>query len=254
METGMKAFFRSAVLGGCTLILAACQTVEFESPPSLPLAACDPIWVGDWRIENLRSDREVVVGQEQFLRVDKSCKEWTMVEIRPGQDGMLEIEVDDMGKEQELGFAKSEKHTVLALRERADPNAQDAKDDKPEGYVLLSYAPSDKQLLIREADLKVAARLVIDDLAPGWVEKRDRNSDGSQGAFSKSFWVYLFGAAESTAALLDGNDLFTTDAARLTPLTAPDSARLNSALSEAARRKALEATTADDANSADDKR
>jgi|CXWL01.1.fsa_nt_gi hypothetical protein len=231
---------RIALLLGASIAIGACQTVEFETPPSMPLNTCDPVWVGDWRIENLRADQEVVAGQEQFLRVDANCKNWVMVEIRPGQGEELEIEVNDLTTEQEIGFAKSEKYQLLAARDLPDPDEKEAKVDKPEGWLLLSYTLAEKKLVLREADLKTAGRLVIDDRTPGWVEKHDRNSDGSEGAFSKNFWVFLFGTPESTKALLDANELFIADAARLTPLTPPESTRLSAALAEAQRREEAE--------------
>ena len=231
---------RIAALIGASIAIGACQTVEFESPPSMPLESCDPVWVGDWRIQNLRADQEIVVGQEQFLRVDKACKNWMMVEIRPGKGEELEIEVNDLTSDQEIGFAKSDKYQLLAARDLPDPDAKEAKVDKPEGWLLLSYTKAERKLVLREADLHAAGRLVVDERTPGWVEKHDRNSDGSEGAFSKNFWVFLFGTPESTKSLLDANELFIADAARLTPLTPPESTRLTAALAEAQRRKEAE--------------
>lgn len=226
-----------AALGIALLTLAGCETVEFQNPPSAALSQCDQAWVGDWRIEDLRPDQDVVVGQEQFLRVTKDCDRLLLVDIRPGDGEALEIEVNDIEKDQEVGFASSEKHKILALRDIKDPDAQVAKSEQPEGFVLLRYELDDKKkLVIREADRKSAARLVVDGVTPGWVEKHDRRADGSQGAYASHFWVFLFGTAEETRALLDAQELFTTDTARLAPLSTTDSARLTAAIAEERRR------------------
>ena len=237
----MSRFTRLMLAGAVAVGLAACETVEFQTPPSMPLAQCDVAWVGDWRIADLRPDHEVVVGQEQFLRVTKDCERWLMVDIRPGEGQALEIEVNDIEKEQEVGFAKSEKHTLLALREVVDPDAKFAKAEKPSGYLLLDYSIADRKIELREADRHAAARLVVDDKTPGWMEKHDRNIDGSAGVYAKHFWVFLFGSADETKTLLDTHALFLTAAARLSPLSGTDSARLSAAIGEDKRRKQTEA-------------
>jgi len=225
-----------ALVCAALLVLAGCETVEFQNPPTQALAQCDQSWVGDWRIEDLRPDQDVVVGQEQFLRVTRNCDRWSLVDIRPGEGDALEIEVNDIEKDQQIGFASSEKHKILALREIEDPNEQVAKTERPEGFVLLRYELVDNKLVIREADRRSAARLVVDGVTPGWIEKHDRRADGSEGTYATHFWVFLFGTPDETKALLDAQELFTTDSARLAALTAPDSARLTAAIAEERRR------------------
>ena len=108
------------------LTLAACDTVEFQSPPSEPLAACDPALVGDWRTEDFR--REPSEGM-LFLRITENCERWYSVGIERDEQGNPVPEVDDLEDDLELGFARSGKQSFIVARDRPDPAQPSAPDD-----------------------------------------------------------------------------------------------------------------------------
>lgn len=212
------------------LALTGCNTVEFQSPPTLPLAACDPVWVGDWKVLETEPDSPSSSTDEQYLRVTAECKRWYWVGFGVDDAGKPTVEVDDIQAEQELGFASTEKHQILALREI--PKAPAEPGDKPDGYLLIDYRQDDKTLVLAQVDQSRAARLVIDDQVPGWVEKRDRRADGTTEAWSKEFWVYLFGSPEETRAVLDTHALYGPPSHRLEAVDAATSARLSDAIAK----------------------
>lgn len=206
------------------LTLAACDTVEFQSPPSEPLAACDPALVGDWRAEDFR--REPGEGM-LYLRITDNCERWYSVGIERDEQGNPVPDVDDLEEEMELGFAHSGKQAFIVARDRPDPAKESSPEDKPNGYTLIAFDRDEANIILRQIDLKAVAHLIVDDVVPGWIEKRDRRPDGSGNGYASGFWVYVFGSVEETSALLDAHQILDAPWMRLLPVEASDSADID---------------------------
>jgi hypothetical protein len=214
---------RLLVPGVVALALAACDTVEFQSAPGA-MTACDPLLVGDWRAEDLRREPDNGV---LYLRITAGCERWYSVEVDKDDIGQVKTDVDDLQSDLELGFARTDTQAFIAARDRPDPSKPAAADDKPNGYTLIAYDRNDDTLVLRQIDLQAAAHLIVDDVVPGWVEKRDRAADGSRNAMASGFWVFVFGSPEETRALLDRHDLLDAPWMRLLPVDADVSTRLD---------------------------
>ncbi len=218
---------RTLTLALFALTLGACNTVEFENPPSLPLQACAEGWPGDWRVVVL-DESEGDADGESFVRIGADCSTWRMVSFEREN----EVEIDELLEDSEIGFAASADHEVLAIRDRPEPdaNTEGAKADKPDGWLLLKWSREAAAIALQPADLRRAARLVIDNSTPGWVEKFDRHRDGSPRTGGPHFWVYLYGSPGDMARLLDDQDLFAAVSHRLEPATPEQRARIDAAL------------------------
>lgn len=211
------------------LLLAGCNTVQFQSPPSMPLATCAPGWEGDWHVIETSPSADDGPKDEQFLRVGPGCERWWLLGFGVDDAGKPTTEVDDIKEDQELGFASSDKLQVLAIRDRPKSPPEEAPD-KPDGYLLIRYEADGKSWQLSQVDRQRAAHLVVDDLAPGWIDKRDRRPDGSSNAYAPEFWVYLFGTPDETRALLDHHELYGAVSHRLEPVDAATSERLSAAI------------------------
>jgi hypothetical protein len=214
---------RAFVLGVAAAALAACDTVEFQSPPGA-MTACDPLIVGDWRAEDLREEPD---DGNQYLRISADCERWFAIEVDRDDAGKPRVDVDDLEADLEFGFARSEKQAFIAARDRPDPTEKAAPDDKPNGYTLIAYDRADPGLVLRQVNLKAVSHLIVDDVIPGWIEKRDRAADGSRNPMSSGFWVFVFGSAEETRALLEAHDLLDAPWMRLLPVEAGISAQID---------------------------
>ncbi len=214
---------RALVLGITAVALAACDTVEFQSPPGA-MSACDPVLVGDWRAEDLRKEPE---AGDLYVRISAGCERWYSVGIDRDENGKIKADVDDLAADLELGFARTEKLAFIAARDRTDPAKPATPDDKPNGYTLVAYDRDDDTLVLRQIDIKAVSHLIVDDVVPGWIEKRDRAADGSRNAMSAGFWVFVFGSAEETRALLEAHDLLDAPWMRLLPVDAGISAQID---------------------------
>jgi len=208
----------------CAVFCAACDTVEFQSPPST-LQACDPVLVGDWRVEDMR--REPEAKEALYLRVEANCARWYSVGLEPDDAGKMKADVDDLAADMDLAFARTAKQTFIAARDRAKPGQTAAVDDKPEGYLLIAYGASEAAIYLQQVNVKAAAHLIVDGTIPGWVDKRDRRADGSRDAFSSRFWVYVFGSPEETEELLVQHELLDAPWMRLLPVDAATSANID---------------------------
>ncbi len=214
---------RALVLGITAVALTACDTVEFQSPPGA-MSACDPVLVGDWRAEDLRKEPE---AGDLYVRISADCERWYSVEIDRDENGKVKADVDDLEADLELGFARTEKLAFIAARDRPDPAKPGAPDDKPNGYTLVAYDRNDDGLLLRLIDLKAVSHLIVDDVVPGWIEKRDRGADGSRNAMSDGFWVFVFGTPDETRALLEAHELLDAPWMRLLPVDDGVSAQID---------------------------
>jgi hypothetical protein len=218
---------RAPAIALLALALGACNTVEFENPPALPLQACAEGWPGDWRIVVLDPAEDTADG-ESFVRIAADCRSWRMVSF-DRKDG---VEIDDLLEDSEIGFAASEWHQVLAIRDRPEAEASPdaAPPDKPDGWLLMTWSRDGEAISLRPADLRGAARLIIEGGTPGWVEKFDRHPDGSPRSGGPHFWVYLYGTPAEIARLLDERIVFDDYSHRLEPATPEQRARIDAAL------------------------
>ncbi len=203
-------------------LLVACETVQFQSPPQMPLAACDARWVGDWRIEDLPNEGNE--KERQYLRVAADCARWQTLSVGTDEQGNGKADIDDLGQDMTLGFAATANQTYVAALE---DNTAAARPDKPVGYTLIAYTfANDGSIELQQVDVRKVANLIIDGRVPGWVEKRDRSPDGRTGA-SSSFWVFVFGSAEETRAFLEHHDVVKPPWLRLIPADGTDQADID---------------------------
>lgn len=207
------------------LALTACESVSFQSPPS-DLQACAPGWEGDWRVVELEPEHPPAAGEVQYLRVTPGCERWWWVGYERDDSGALVADVDDMEEDQEIGFARTERYELLAARNR---DSSPSEDD-PQGWLLIRHQRVGEAIELTPADKQIAARWVIDDLAPGWVDKRDRRADGTQDGYIKRYSVHLFGTPAELRRLLDQHPVFKRPAYRLEPVDAAISAQLEAAI------------------------
>lgn len=205
------------------LLLAGCDTVSFQSPPST-LQACAPGWEGDWKVVELDPAHPPAPDEAQYLRVTAGCDRWWWIGYERDSGGVAEV--DDMEEDYEIGFARSERYELLAARDRKTT----VSDEEPQGWLLIRYRSADGAIELTPADKQTAAHWVIDDLAPGWVDKRDRRADGSQDGYLKRYSVHVFGSPEQIRQLLDQNPAFKRPAYRLEPVDAAISAKLGAAI------------------------
>jgi hypothetical protein len=214
---------RALAVGIAAFALAACDTVEFQSAPGT-MTTCDPALVGDWRAEDLRREPDDGV---LYLRITAGCERWYSVGIERDATGNPIPDVDDLEVDLELGFARTDTQAFIAARDRPDPAKPAAPGDKPNGYSLVAYDRDDETLVLRQIDIKAVSHLIVDDVVPGWIEKRDRGADGSRNAMASGFWVFVFGSPKETRALLQTQDLLDAPWMRLLPVAAGVSAKLD---------------------------
>lgn len=222
----MRASMRALLLLLGASALAACDTVEFESPPG-ELTPCDEALVGDWRLDDLRE--EPGADGRQYLRVTAGCDRWYTVSAEAADGGGEKIDVDDLEEDMVLGFARTEGQAWIATRDAPKPSER-APQDKPDGFTLVAWtANDDGSLTLRLIDLRKAARLVVDGVVPGWVEKRDRRGEGAVS----SFWVFVFGSPPEVRAMLGQHDLLDAPWMRLLPASTAESAEVDAWLRDA---------------------
>lgn len=207
------------------LALTACESVSFQSPPS-DLNACAPGWEGDWRVLELEPEHPPAAGEAQYLRVTPGCERWWWVGYERDDAGALVADVDDMEEDQEIAFARSERYELLAVRDRESAQSE----ENPQGWLLIRHQRAGDAIELTPADKQTAAHWVIDDLAPGWVDKRDRRADGTQDGYLKRYSVHVFGTPEEIRRLLDQHPLFKRAAYRLEPVDAATRAKLDAAI------------------------
>lgn len=225
----MKLRVAGLVLAGA--LTGACDTVEFQSPPAEPLAACDPALVGDWRVEDLREEPDA--SGRQYLRVSTGCERWLTLSVEPDEAGGEKADIDDLEEDLVLGFARTSGQAWIAARDAPKPGDTDPQD-KPNGYTLIAWnAADDGSVVLRQVDLRKVSHLIVDDKVPGWIEKRDRGADGRRD-LSSGFWVYVFGSADEVRALLEAHELLDAPWMRLKPADAAGRAEIDRWLADAA--------------------
>ena len=211
-------------------LTGACDTVEFQSPPVEPLADCDPALVGDWRVEDLREEPDA--DGRQYLRVNAGCERWFTLSVEADEAGVEKADIDDLETDLTLGFARTERQAWIAAKDAPKPGDAEPQD-KPNGYTLIAWdAADDGSVVLRQVDLRKVSHLIVDDLVPGWIEKRDRGADG-QRDLSSGFWVYVFGSADQVRALLEAHDLLDAPWMRLKPVDDAGRAEIDRWLADA---------------------
>lgn len=208
-----------------TVFLSACELVEFQSPPSLPLAECDADLVGDWRVRDL-SDSASKEG-EQYLRVTAKCEHWYSIDIETDESGQVKPDIDDIEDDFKLGITHAGHQSYIAALKQPDPQADGAAASRPSGYVLVAYEFIHHDVLLRQVDLKATAHLIVDGVIPGWIEKHDRNMDGSRRSYGQDFSVFVFGSSSETEELLKQHELLSKPWMLLSPVDTATRKRLN---------------------------
>jgi len=212
------------ILITAALVCAACDTVEFQSPPST-LQVCDTALVGDWRVEDMQ--REPAANGALYLRVSPQCERWYSVGLEPDDAGKMQADVDDLAVDMDLRFTRTATQTFIAARDRPKDAPPATAEDKPDGYVLIAYDKSETAIYLRQVSVKAAAHLIVDGTIPGWVDKRDRRADGSRDTFSSFFWVYVFGSPEETHDMLQHHEMLDAPWMRLLPVDAATSGNID---------------------------
>lgn len=164
---------RCALLGFAACALAACDRVVFESPPGTTLSDCDERLVGGHRIVDLASP-ERADADAAWLWVEDGCRRWLIVSEGRDDTGQPAIEVDDLADEARVRFTRFDTRDVLVID---DPRqARDAEADPFDAaYVLMELRPQeDGAYRLYDADPHRTARLVLDDVLPGRVDKRSQ--------------------------------------------------------------------------------
>ena len=184
----------------CALLLAlgGCEKVEFQSPPSLPLASCDQAFVGSWLVEDVENGDDD--DSPMYLRVTEGCADWWGIELDQANPGNAKVE--DLTAKMRLGFAHTEDRRYIAARDEPGEAPVDA-DAQPEGSVLVEYRVVESGLEMRMLDPRKTANAIIDGDLEGWVEKRDRAADGRIAPLERRFYVYVFGSADETRDALE---------------------------------------------------
>lgn len=224
--------------------LSACTQVAFQSPPSLPLLDCDRALVGDWLVVDPRA--EGASSERIYLRVTEGCARWLGIEIDEQPGAEPKLKVDDLKNDMTLGFARAGEQRYVASMEiqKADPEPA-TPDAKPAGYVLAAYQGDGDGWLFRLVEPSTVAHLIIDDVIPGWLEKRDRSADGRRDAMAKRFEVYVFGDADSVSTVLQAHDLLGPAWLRLRPVDAATSERMSDWIAQATTETVESAPSAD---------
>lgn len=211
------------------LLLGACHQVQFQSAPGDGLVNCDPGWVGDWRVLVLEPGT-TNNDEDAFVRIAEECASYTLVTTGRDEHGAEKVEVEDLTANASIAFARSGSGSWLVWKDRDEASA--APEDRPSGYTLYGYALTDQRIDLQPVDVRKAAHLIVDGLAPGWIEKYDRRADGGLG--SGRFFVYFFGSSADIAQLLDTQDLLAPTSHRLVSLGEDDRERLDMLLAQAA--------------------
>ncbi|MGE4073195.1 MAG: hypothetical protein AB7E72_18655 [Lysobacterales bacterium] len=187
------------------LLLAGCESVEFQSPPSWPLAECDTSLVGDWRVQDLQNSDSN--EGEQYLRVSSDCEHWHTIGLDKDENGELKPDVDDIEDDMTLGIARTDQRSYIVALEHPEKNADTDPASAPTGYILIAYEFVEDALILQQIDPKATAHRIIDGDIPGWVDKHDRNPDGSRRAYGAEFSVFVFGSSEEVRTTLEQHDL-----------------------------------------------
>lgn len=220
----MSAVSRGLCLLLCAAALAACDTVEFQSPPG-ELAACDEALIGDWRLEDVREEPEA--DGRQYLRVTGGCERWYTVSTERDETGAEKIEIDDLEEDMRLGFARTSSQAFVVTHDVAK-EGDAAPQDKPKGYTLIAWdAGDDGTITLRQVDLRKVSHLIIDGEVPGWIEKRDRRADGSRDGFVTGHWVFVFGSGDEVRAFLEKHAVLDAPWMRLLPASSEERARID---------------------------
>lgn len=214
----------------CALLLGACESVEFQSPPSLPLAQCDAELVGDWRVHDLSESASD--NGEQYLRITAGCEHWYSIDVETDESGQIKSDIDDLEDDMALGITRAGPQAYIAAREHPKAAEGDAAASEPSGYILVGYEHVHHDVILRQIDMKATAHLIVDGAIPGWIDKHDRNVDGSRRAYGREFSVFVFGSSDETRGVLEQHQLLSEPWMRLSPVAAATSTRLDQWMTE----------------------
>ena len=154
----------------CIALLGGCQNTTFENPPAEKMAACDPHFVGKWRLTNPDEKRSEDKGF--FVIVERDCKRWRFIE-----DGK-----DDEKTEASthFAFASLGDLSLLTVRDDADAsNKNDAQARWKNGYFYLRYELVDKSVRLYPIDHKHLAHLIVDGAVHGRTERISREPESA---------------------------------------------------------------------------
>lgn len=186
-------------------LLGGCESVQFQSPPSWPLADCDTNLVGDWRAKDLHNPGDE--DSEQYVRISSDCEHWYTISLEKDEDGQLKPDVDDIEDDMALSIARTRQHSFIVALEKPDKVADNHPVTEPKGYVLVAYEFVEDALILQQIDMNTTAHLIIDGVISGWIDKHDRNADGSRRTYGAEYSVFVFGDSEETRTLLEQHDL-----------------------------------------------
>lgn len=230
MELSRSAMRIPTLAMACALLLCACESVEFQSPPSLPLAPCDAELVGDWRVHDLSESASE--NGDQYLRITAGCEHWFSIDVETDEGGQAKIDIDDLEDDMALGISRAGHQAYIAAREHPKAPEDGVAASEPSGYILVGYEHVHHDVILRQIDMKTTAHLIVDGAIPGWIDKHDRNVDGSRRAYGQEFSVFVFGSSDETRGVLEQHQLLSDPWMRLSPVDAATSARLDQWMAE----------------------
>lgn len=188
-----RACGRWCLLGAVGLVLAACTETRFESPPGDQLETCDARWKGTW--DEIDADAGAKANREPAVEVDANC---TLTLLDENKDG-------GAIKRQPVAahFAHVDGNDVLVATDSAikalvalDPPY--GVDPTPkESYFLARYRVHGDRIDLYAVDSAHVAKLVIDGIVEGSVDKRRRE-----------LHVFVSGTRAQVLALMRNHAIF----------------------------------------------
>lgn len=147
-------------------MLGACQETRFEALPSGDVSACDPAWVGDWRVQE--TDEDDKDDGPFYWVVAADCAQYQTLEPDGESDGEEDFSIR---------YLTHGKSTYLALNE---PEAKQGDSDYDKATMLVRYEVVNKnEIRTFEVDNRFVAELIVQGKISGSTEVKNSKSNGS---------------------------------------------------------------------------
>ena len=152
--------------------LSGCEQLRVESIPTGENIACDPQFVGWWRVES-----ESANGGDDVLHlhVNDDCKYWVTVE----NDSNGERKREDLAEQMGFDFRRVGDDHYLAVSDLSKNS--EGKHEVGEGYALLRYVVHDDRIDLFEGDPRREAHRIAEGLVRGKVESGSHAQCGTDG-------------------------------------------------------------------------
>lgn len=168
----------------CAAMLSGCVETLFESQPAETMAACDPHFVGKWRVEPTDNKDS---NDEMFLIVERQCRRWRFIE-----DGK---EDEKLEKTTHVAFGNVAGQALLTVK--ADPDKPGDNDPWRVGYYYFRYDLADKTIHLRGVDDRRVAHLIVDGKVFGRTQRVSREPGDQRASADGSNELHNFVAGGS---------------------------------------------------------